>query len=183
MRRAPGLIELSRRDFCAFACGVALVGCSDSDSSSIVQTGALGPGGDDDGNPIDAPNQPPDDGSVTPDGSTAGACIGTATDCGAPSSFIAGTPKYFSAGKFFVVRDSGGIYALTSSCTHEGATTIVQGSDFYCPRHGAQFTFNGAVVSGPVITGLAHYSACLLPNGNVGVQTSMKVSSSTRLVA
>jgi len=83
MRRAPGLIDISRRDFCAFACGVALVACSDHDSS-IVQTGALGPGDDDDGNPIDAPEQPPDDGSVTTDGSVANACVGTATDCYQP---------------------------------------------------------------------------------------------------
>ena len=183
MRRAPGLIELSRRDFCALACGIALVGCSDSDST-IVQTGALGPGGggDDDANPIDAPDQPPSDGSVPTDGAAANACVGTATDCGAPSSYVVGTPQYFSSGKFFVVRDSGGIYALTARCTHEGATMVVQSGDFYCPRHGAKFTLVGGIISGPVITGLVHYSACLLPNGNVGVQTATTVSSTTRLV-
>jgi nitrite reductase/ring-hydroxylating ferredoxin subunit len=83
----------------------------------------------------------------------------------------------------FVARDAGGLYALTARCTHEGATCIVQSGDFYCPRHGAEFTFDGAVISGPVSHPLGHYGLCILSNGNLGLQTSTTVSATTRLVA
>lgn len=185
MRRAEDLRVISRRDFCVFAGGIALAACTDG-STGVIHTGSLG-GGDDDNGP-DA-NKPPDgstppDGGMLPDGATAGACVGTATDVGkTPASITSGQPFYYSGSKVFIVRDSGGLYALTAKCTHEGATCVVQGSDFYCPRHGAEFTFNGDVISGPVSRGLVHYSLCILSNGNLGVQTSMQVSASTRLVA
>src|SRR5215470_3683501 len=110
MRRATGLVDISRRDFCAFAggcLGLAIASCTDG-STPIVQTGALGPGGDDD-NPPDAPSG--HDASMPTDASAANMCVGAATDVGPASSFTTGTPKYFSTGKFFVVRDAGGLYA------------------------------------------------------------------------
>jgi nitrite reductase/ring-hydroxylating ferredoxin subunit len=109
------------------------------------------------------------------------ACTGSPVDVGAPSGYTLNTPKYFSTGKFFVVKDSNGFYALTARCTHEGATCSVSGNDFHCPRHNALFTFNGAVVSGPVISPLAHYGMCNMSSGNLGVITSMSVSASTRI--
>jgi len=84
---------------------------------------------------------------------------------------------------FFVMRDANGLYALTARCTHEGVTVQDTGSQYYCPSHGARFTYNGAVISGPTSTPLKHYAMCTLPNGHVGVQTSITVSASTRLVA
>jgi len=184
MRRAEGLRAISRRDFCALAGGLALAACTDG-STGVIHTGSLG-GGDDDNGP-DA-NKPPPDGSLTdgmtPDGSVAGACMGAATDIGkTPAQIAQGSPFYYSGSKMFIARDAGGLYALTARCTHEGATCVVNSGDFYCPRHGAQFTFNGAVISGPVVNPLAHYGLCILPNGNLGIQTSMTVSASTRLVA
>jgi nitrite reductase/ring-hydroxylating ferredoxin subunit len=177
MRRVPALVTISRRDFCSLAGAVgmtALAGCIDGDSSAI-QTGALGGGN---GGP------PPDGGTIAgPDASTAAVCTGTPTDVGPPSMFAASTPVYFSSLRFFVVRDAAGIYALTARCTHEGVTCAVSSGKFRCPRHGALFTFDGAVVSGPVSKPLVHYATCLLPNGNVGVSTAMVVASNVRLVA
>ncbi len=186
MRRASGLFELSRRDFCGLA-GLAIAGCTigcTDGSTSAVQTGGLN--GDE---PPDA--HVPTDGAVTmhdaagnpTDGTVMATCTGSPTDVGDPATFVTGSPKYFSAGNFFVARDSGGLYALTAKCTHEGATTVVQGGDFYCPRHGATFSFVGAPLSGPVSVALKHYAMCTMSNGHVGVETSMVVSQSTRLVA
>ena len=80
-----------------------------------------------------------------------------------------------------MVRDSGGLYALTAACTHSGATCQVSGTEFYCPRHGATFTFNGVVTQGPAFFPLNHYSMCDMSNGHVGVNTSQTVGSSVRL--
>ncbi len=186
MRRAEGLAVLSRREVCsalASCVGLALVAsCTDGDLGA-VQTGGLN-GADGTETGIDAGSQVHHDAGVTVDSGPMATCPSTgATDVGTPGTFASNSPVYFSTGKFFVVRDSGGLYALTARCTHEGATTVVDSGDFYCPRHGAQFTFNGAVISGPVITGLVHYAMCTLANGHVGVITSQTVSNSQRLMA
>ena len=179
MRRARGLIAISRRELlaCAGGClGLALTGCTDG-ATGVIHTGPLG--GDDqpgDGSvPIDSPTTMPD--------ASAAACMGAAQDVGLASAFAMNAPVHFSTGNLFVVRDANGLYALTARCTHEGATCVVSGGDFFCPRHGAEFTFNGAIISGPVITPLVHYGMCTLAGGHVGVQTAMIVSASTRLVA
>jgi len=185
MRRAKALVELSRRDFCGFAAasalGLAVTGCTDG-SAGAVQTGPLGGGN---GHGPDA-GHPPTDGSMGGDASSTDAasgvaCTSTPIDVGPASSFSLNMPVYHSTGKFFVVRDSGGFYALTAVCTHDGATCTTQGGDIYCPRHGAQFTYNGDIISGPVITGLVHFAMCNMSNGNLGVITSMTVSKSTRI--
>src|SRR5262249_47399953 len=99
------------------------------------------------------------------------------------SSFMMNTPVYVSTGRFFVVRDAGGLYALTAKCTHEGVICVVSGGGFVCNRHGAEFTFDGAVTMGPAIFPLVHYGMCTLAGGHVGVQTTMTVAASTRLMA
>ena len=193
MRRHEKLVDISRRDFCALAgcVGLAISACTDGETHP-VETGPLGDEPDASPSDPDAPPGTPDappgspdaraDAMVgSPDAPSGATCSGTATDVGAPSSYTTNSPKYFSSGRFFVVRDSGGLYALSSLCTHEGATLSSQSNEFYCPRHGAQFTYNGDIISGPVFTPLKHYSMCILSNGNAGVQTSQTVSSSTRL--
>jgi Rieske Fe-S protein len=94
---------------------------------------------------------------------------------------MANKPVYFSTGNFFVVRDSGGLYALTAKCTHQGTKVVVSGTQFSCPSHGATFTFNGAVTAGPANAPLVHYELCILANGNVGVTTTTTVAATTRL--
>jgi nitrite reductase/ring-hydroxylating ferredoxin subunit len=186
------LIELSRRDFCAFACmgaaGAALAACFDS-GTGAVQTGGLDGTGN--GNPLpDAPgsgsNVGPhqDGGTGSTDGGVAASCAGTYTDVGAPSSYSLNVPKYQSAIGMFVVKDSGGFYAMTNKCTHQGvALNNYSGSSFHCPAHGADFDINGAVLDGPTSKALQHYSMCTLASGNVGVETTVKVAATVRLMA
>jgi cytochrome b6-f complex iron-sulfur subunit len=180
MRRSPAL---TRRHFCALSAAGAVAACSDG--VLPIQTGGLGGTGGDDQQPDASQANPPDAGSGSgsnPDASV-GTCSGTETDVGAPSSFTTGNPIYFSSNKFFVVRDAQGLYALTARCTHEGATCVVQSGEFFCPRHGAEFTFTGAIIAGPVSSPLKHYAMCTLANGHVAVNTGMTVSASTRLNA
>jgi nitrite reductase/ring-hydroxylating ferredoxin subunit len=182
MKRAEGLVALSRRQFCgglATCLGLAtLSGCIDGDGSAI-DTGGLGGSKGSNG-------QSPDAGTVTPptDGGVAATCPTTgANDAGMPTTFLMNKPVYFSNGNYFVVRDGGGLYAVSARCTHEGATCTAQTSQFYCPRHGAKFDFNGGVISGPVITGLTHFAMCLLANGHVGVIPTQSVAKTQRLAA
>ncbi len=180
MRRADGLYDISRRQFCAVAGLTLVVGCVDSDGS-IVQTGQLGDNLNPDAGGTHHDAKQTDAPGTNPDSSTGLACTGNPIDVGAASTFVANTPVYHSSGNFFVVRDSGGLYALTAACTHEGRTCVVQGAVFYCPRHGAEFTFNGVVTQGPAFLPLTHYAMCDMSNGHVGVITSQTVSASTRL--
>jgi nitrite reductase/ring-hydroxylating ferredoxin subunit len=181
MKRAPALVELTRRDFCAFASAIALVGCTSGPSA--IQTGGLT--GDDDQGPPDAPGTTLHDASVIGgDAAPAPTCPATGvTDVGAAATFALNTPIYFAAQKIFVIRDSAGLYALTASCTHEGATCNIQNSEIYCPRHGAFFTLDGAVISGPPNRPLQHYAMCTLAGGHVGVVLATKVAATQRLVA
>ena len=187
------MIELSRRDFCAFAClgaaGATLAACMDS-GKGAVQTGGLDGTGDGNGT-VDASSAGsgsnvthPDGGTSNPDGGVAASCSGTYTDVGTPASYTLNVPKYMSSIAMFVVKDSGGFYAMTSRCTHQGVTLNNYSSgSFYCPAHGAQFSINGAVLGGPTSTALAHYSMCTLASGNLGVETTIKVAASVRLMA
>jgi nitrite reductase/ring-hydroxylating ferredoxin subunit len=165
MKRSSSLVTISRREFCAVvglagAAGLVIVGCS-SDTSQ----------------------QNPDASVPPPDAAGSGsATCGTGTDVGAPTAFVLNTPMYFSSGRFFVVRDSGGLFAVSARCTHQGVTIAVSGSQYRCPSHGATFMFNGTVTGGPTSTSLPHFSMCMLANGHVGVMAGTTVPAATRLM-
>src|SRR5664279_1994798 len=185
MKQASGLIELSRRDFCAFAClGIAAAGCLDS-GTGADQTGGLDGTGNGQSPDAGSGSVVPGDGGVTnPDGGVAASCTGTFTDVGAASTYALNTPKDLSSIAMFVVKDAGGFYALTSRCTHQGVTLQISGTTkFHCNAHGADFTFAGAVIDGPTSKALQHYAMCTLANGNLGVETTMKVAATVRLSA
>jgi Rieske Fe-S protein len=161
MKQPDVLVSLSRRQFCG-----TVAGCV-----GLAALASCGGGGG--GSP---------DATTVTDGTANGVCPATgAIDVGPPSMFVAGTPVYFQSGNFWVVRDANGLYALTARCTHEGATTVVRAGDFYCPRHGSLFTFDGAVVRGPATRPLTHFAMCTTASGNVGVQTTVTVAADVRL--
>lgn len=80
--------------------------------------------------------------------------------------------------------DSGGLYAMSSVCTHAGcllednAETISAGLS--CPCHGSTFDGNGNVTGGPARTPLQHYAVTVAADGHVTVDGSKPVSASTR---
>jgi Rieske Fe-S protein len=168
-----------------------LAACTDGDGSSIVQTGSLnGPDGENPGTGSGPGSARTDagvqlDAPATHDSGTGATCpTSGVTDTGhAPSAVTTNKPLYVSSGNFFLMRDSGGLYALTARCTHQGVTISAETSDFFCTAHGATFDFNGNVTGGPTSTNLVHYALCLLGSGNVGVIKSQTVAQSQRLVA
>jgi Rieske Fe-S protein len=120
--------------------------------------------------------QQPDSGTVV------GAnCPTSVKNVGQSATFTMGSATYFSSGNFFVVRDGGGLYALSAVCTHAGCTVQKKTSNFYCPCHRATFSLTGDAVSGPVFQGLDHYSMCSLGGGMVGVDTRTRAGTSDRL--
>lgn len=60
--------------------------------------------------------------------------------------------------KLYVLRDAGGIYAMTNTCTHQGCTVPCPvGGVMKCPCHGSMYNANGDVVMGPAPADLVHY--------------------------
>jgi cytochrome b6-f complex iron-sulfur subunit len=202
------VFQLSRRQFCQFAASCSavaagLAGCVDGNGLDTVATGPIHPGdgeqpgpdasllpqpdarpGTPDAAPLPDSRPGTPDGAPLPDSSTSGpACTTSTTDVGAASSFTLNTATYFSSGNFFVVRDSGGLYALDAACTHEGYTLVVKSGQLYCGRHGATFAYSGSVTRGPAFQPLNHYMMCTLASGHVAVEQSQVVSSTTRLNA
>jgi nitrite reductase/ring-hydroxylating ferredoxin subunit len=177
MKRAEGLHVISRRGFCgalAGCVGFALVDCVDG---KAIQVGPL----DGSGNPH--PDAPVESDGSTGDSGTGATCPATgATDVGAPSAFMLGKPVFIDTGKFFVVRDAGGLYALTSHCTHDLVVVNDDGTEFKCPKHQATFTYDGVVTNGPAFFPLVHYAMCTLANGHVGVITAQTVPRAQRLM-
>ena len=171
---------LDRRGFCqllgACAAGLALAACTDG--SDAVETGPLG------GDQPDAAGGTHDAPVQGGDGGGSGSTCGTSPqDVGMPNAFNMNTATLF--GTFFLVRDSRGLYAVSSQCTHRTGVTIgnIGSQEFRCPRHGATYKYDGTIISGPVTRGLVHYAICLLPNGHVGVSASQTVPTDVRLSA
>ena len=155
MRRSVALVSVSRRQFCE-----GLASCLGLAAIAGCITSGQSSG---------------------PDAS--GSCGSQSIDCGPASTFMSEMPVFFSSGIFFVVRDASGLYAVSATCTHEGGTINVVGTDYVCPRHGATFDFDGNVLGGPAPLPLPHLEMCMLGNGNIGVNPSVKVPETQRLNA
>ena len=77
-------------------------------------------------------------------------------------------------------RDAGGLYAMTSVCTHQGCSVRVSGTALSCPCHGSGFDANGAVTRGPAATGLRHFQVTLEADGSIAIDPTMPVAANIR---
>lgn len=88
-------------------------------------------------------------------------------------------------GNVAVARDAGGVYGMSSVCTHAGCflmakdQTISGGLD--CPCHESLFDGDGAVTHGPARQSLQHYLVTIATDGNITVNGDQPVPSSTRM--
>lgn len=76
-------------------------------------------------------------------------------------------PRWMQSGGFFLVRNNGRIFAVTSTCTHNACPLAPKGSEYVCPCHGSRFTPAGKVLVGPATTPLAHFGISLNASGHI----------------
>lgn len=95
-----------------------------------------------------------------------------------------GTLTAVAGAPVIVGRDAGGLYAMTSTCTHEGCDMAADGAigadGISCGCHGSRFDANGAVVRGPANAPLVHFAVTVDAAGNVSVDGKSKVAPDTR---
>ncbi len=104
-----------------------------------------------------------------------------------PSSMRIGYPSdYLEVGKVYtqwkqkfgiwIVRNSEGIYALSTVCTHLGCTPnwLATEQKFKCPCHGSGFNITGINFEGPAPRPLERYRIVLADDGQILVDKSRK---------
>jgi len=69
----------------------------------------------------------------------------------------------------YIVRTSGGFYAVSAICTHLGCVTQwkPEANMIACPCHGSKFTPEGKKIEGPAPRPLPHYSITLTADGEL----------------
>jgi cytochrome b6-f complex iron-sulfur subunit len=97
-----------------------------------------------------------------------------------------GTLVAVSGAPALIGRDDMGVYAMTSTCTHNCCTVSATGTGsgilIACPCHGSRFDKDGAVVQGPAEAPLVHFQIDMGSNGALVVQGGITVPAATRLV-
>jgi cytochrome b6-f complex iron-sulfur subunit len=67
--------------------------------------------------------------------------------------------SYLVQNGVIVAKTSSGNYiAFQAACSHEGQQLVYTGAQFYCSKHGAQFSNTGSVTSGPTSVNLKQYN-------------------------
>jgi cytochrome b6-f complex iron-sulfur subunit len=95
-------------------------------------------------------------------------------------TFPVGTFKPIAQLEIIVAHDPGGVYAMTSRCTHQNCNMI--GNDgtsgngiTTCGCHNSVFDPNGEVVSGPASQPLQHFACLVDADGFIAVNPSLPV--------
>ena len=66
-----------------------------------------------------------------------------------PESLAEGTPLVPPGRSVAIFRDAGGVYAISTVCTHLGCIVKREADGFHCPCHGSRFKPDGTVSHGP----------------------------------
>jgi Rieske Fe-S protein len=97
-----------------------------------------------------------------------------------------GSLRFVSGAPIVLGRDIGGLYAMTSICTHANCRMdekgAIEGTSLYCACHGARFDAVGAVTKGPARRALEHYLVTIAVDDTITVDTGTVVAASTRSV-
>jgi cytochrome b6-f complex iron-sulfur subunit len=77
--------------------------------------------------------------------------------------------RWVQSGGFFLVRDNGRIFAVSSTCSHRACPLAPKGTEYVCPCHGSRFTPAGKVLVGPATTPLARFGTSINAAGHLFV--------------
>ncbi len=103
-----------------------------------------------------------------------------------PQEFKAGFPedfavdavdeRYKAAYGVWIVREPGGFYALSTTCTHLGCTPnwLSAEEKFKCPCHGSGFVKTGVNIEGPAPRPLERYKILLAEDGQILIDKNTK---------
>jgi Rieske Fe-S protein len=169
---SPGF---NRREFCA--CALAL-------AAAAALPGCGGGGGGYTSAPPPPPPPPPSPVTTTETkagllGQPAGTVRDYTTLANGACPLVVGIAQ-----GYYLIRDSGGIYAISASCLHQGGHIDPSQAGFACPCHGSHYDLNGTVTVGPAPVGavLQHYDVSeVSPGGVLEIDPAKPVSSTTRL--
>jgi cytochrome b6-f complex iron-sulfur subunit len=98
-----------------------------------------------------------------------------------PSELAAGLPVFLAANRTWLLRDSGGVYALAATCTHLGCTVRWEDGRFRCPCHGSEYNVGGGVLQGPAMRPLTLVWVGADANGRLVVDRAKAVEGAYRL--
>jgi cytochrome b6-f complex iron-sulfur subunit len=106
-------------------------------------------------------------------------------EAGNVSALPVGSLRAIGSEPVCIARDSGGVYAMTLTCTHAGCdigqTGSVSPQGLVCDCHGSEFDANGAVVQGPATQPLDHFAVTVDASGDLTIHGGQTVSATDRL--
>jgi cytochrome b6-f complex iron-sulfur subunit len=90
---------------------------------------------------------------------------------GNPDLYPVNSVTYLQEQQVYIVRTSGGFYAVSAVCTHLGCVTQwkAEAGLIACPCHGSKFHADGKKIEGPAPRPLPHYEINLTADGELQV--------------
>jgi len=95
--------------------------------------------------------------------------------------FLAAELTHLPQQRAWIMKDSGGLYAISAVCTHLGCIVHREDEGFKCPCHGSVFDAEGRPVSGPAPKPLNYLDLSVSPDGQLVVDLQKNVSADARL--
>ena len=94
--------------------------------------------------------------------------------------FPVGAVKKIDDKKVFIFADEGGLYAISTVCTHLGCIVFKTEWGFQCPCHGSKYNGSGKVIGGPAPRPLSWFEISQGIDGTLVVDASKEVSAGTK---
>ena len=96
-----------------------------------------------------------------------------------PASLVSGQ-AYVPAGRSVAIyKESSGVYAISTICTHLGCIVKATDTGFDCPCHGSKFAKDGSVLKGPAPKGLPWLEVKHAGGDNFLIDESKSVTTGT----
>jgi Rieske Fe-S protein len=142
------------------ACGMPIIGA--------VGCGPATPAGEGEGEGEGAAGEGEGEG----EGQTGG------TDTGVKKADVPAGLSVLAGHSVLLGSDAGGVYAMTSVCTHAGCTVP---PSLTCPCHGSQYDENGNNTRGPAQLPLKHFLLTVDDSGELFIDLTQTVDAAVRV--